>query len=207
MLKISNIFYHWYSVCSIWTVDLAYLLHKFHVSFSFFTVTVGANPNYSIETFYKVISYHIDGFSKSSVVSIFCFPTQHKNTSIDSAVLCVGGDYGSVIAEFISGMHILACSIWFPNYVSRWKDANSLYCLEYIVSQYLGSSKSIFFCVATITIERQVALSKLFSLWGMLEHVKLHVFQVSLEQTCCFGGVKTNVDSYIFGNQCTDINE
>ncbi|KAB1217798.1 Protein GUCD1 [Morella rubra] len=41
------------STTSIWTVDLAYLLHKFHVSFSFFTVTVGANPNYSIETFYK----------------------------------------------------------------------------------------------------------------------------------------------------------
>ncbi|XP_041005319.1 LOW QUALITY PROTEIN: guanylyl cyclase 1 [Juglans microcarpa x Juglans regia] len=38
---------------SIWTVDLAYLLLRFPVSFSFFTVTVGANPNYSGETFYK----------------------------------------------------------------------------------------------------------------------------------------------------------
>ncbi|XP_058181878.1 guanylyl cyclase 1 isoform X1 [Rhododendron vialii] len=38
---------------SIWTVDLAYLLHKFSVSFSYFTVTVGANPNFSMETFYK----------------------------------------------------------------------------------------------------------------------------------------------------------
>uniref|UniRef100_A0A2N9JAZ2 Guanylyl cyclase n=1 Tax=Fagus sylvatica TaxID=28930 RepID=A0A2N9JAZ2_FAGSY len=38
---------------SIWTVDLAYLLHKFAVRFSFFTITVGANPNYSVETFYK----------------------------------------------------------------------------------------------------------------------------------------------------------
>lgn len=38
---------------SIWTVDLAYLLHKFPVNFSFFTVTVGANPSYSIETFYQ----------------------------------------------------------------------------------------------------------------------------------------------------------
>ncbi|XP_073009737.1 guanylyl cyclase 1 [Typha latifolia] len=38
---------------SIWTVDLAYLLHKFSVNFSFFTVTVGVNPNYSAETFYR----------------------------------------------------------------------------------------------------------------------------------------------------------
>eukprot|EP00258_Populus_trichocarpa_P046215 XP_024462234.1 protein GUCD1 isoform X3 [Populus trichocarpa] len=38
---------------SIWTVDLAYLLQKYSVSFSFYTVTLGANPNYSVETFYK----------------------------------------------------------------------------------------------------------------------------------------------------------
>ncbi|KAK9282674.1 hypothetical protein L1049_010894 [Liquidambar formosana] len=38
---------------SIWTVDLAYLLHKFSVNFSYFTVTVGANPNFSDEIFYK----------------------------------------------------------------------------------------------------------------------------------------------------------
>ncbi|XP_022133978.1 protein GUCD1 [Momordica charantia] len=38
---------------SIWTVDLAYLLQTFSVSFSYFTVTFGANPNYSVESFYK----------------------------------------------------------------------------------------------------------------------------------------------------------
>ncbi|KAG8085800.1 hypothetical protein GUJ93_ZPchr0010g9035 [Zizania palustris] len=38
---------------SIWTVDLAYLLNKFSVYFSFFTVTLGANPQYSAETFYR----------------------------------------------------------------------------------------------------------------------------------------------------------
>ncbi|KNA07811.1 hypothetical protein SOVF_168430 isoform B [Spinacia oleracea] len=38
---------------SIWTVDLAYLLQKFSVIFSFFTVTIGANPNFSVESFYK----------------------------------------------------------------------------------------------------------------------------------------------------------
>ncbi|XP_058109384.1 guanylyl cyclase 1 isoform X2 [Magnolia sinica] len=41
------------STTSIWTVDLAYLLHKFSVSFSFLTVTLGANPKFSVETFYK----------------------------------------------------------------------------------------------------------------------------------------------------------
>ncbi|KAB2047053.1 hypothetical protein ES319_A13G019900v1 [Gossypium barbadense] len=38
---------------SIWTVDLAYLLRKFSVRFSYYTVTFGANPNYSGETYYK----------------------------------------------------------------------------------------------------------------------------------------------------------
>lgn len=44
------------SVCSIWTVDLAYLLQRFSVTFSYFTVTFGANPNYCVESFYKVIN-------------------------------------------------------------------------------------------------------------------------------------------------------
>ncbi|KAF7831000.1 protein GUCD1-like isoform X1 [Senna tora] len=38
---------------SIWTVDLAYLLQRFSVRFSYFTVTFGANPNYCVESFYK----------------------------------------------------------------------------------------------------------------------------------------------------------
>ncbi|XP_057429614.1 guanylyl cyclase 1 isoform X2 [Lotus japonicus] len=38
---------------SIWTVDLAYLLQRFSVTFSYFTVTFGANPNYCIESFYQ----------------------------------------------------------------------------------------------------------------------------------------------------------
>nr|GFA23875.1 hypothetical protein [Tanacetum cinerariifolium] len=37
----------------IWTVDLAYLLRKLSVRFLFFTVTIGANPDFSVETFYK----------------------------------------------------------------------------------------------------------------------------------------------------------
>ncbi|XP_024986546.1 protein GUCD1-like [Cynara cardunculus var. scolymus] len=38
---------------SIWTVDLAYLLQKLSIRFSYFTVTFGANPDFSVETFYK----------------------------------------------------------------------------------------------------------------------------------------------------------
>ncbi|KAG8390049.1 hypothetical protein BUALT_Bualt01G0043000 [Buddleja alternifolia] len=38
---------------SIWTVDLAYLLQKFSISFTYCTVTLGANPDFSVETFYK----------------------------------------------------------------------------------------------------------------------------------------------------------
>lgn len=41
------------STTSIWTVDLAYLLQKYSVSFSYFTVTLGANPNFNVEKFYK----------------------------------------------------------------------------------------------------------------------------------------------------------
>nr|XP_043632334.1 guanylyl cyclase 1-like [Erigeron canadensis]XP_043632335.1 guanylyl cyclase 1-like [Erigeron canadensis] len=38
---------------SIWTVDLAYLLQKLSISFSYFTVTLGANPDFSVENYYK----------------------------------------------------------------------------------------------------------------------------------------------------------
>lgn len=41
------------STTSIWTVDLAYMLRKFSVNFSYFTITIGANPNFCVETFYK----------------------------------------------------------------------------------------------------------------------------------------------------------
>ncbi|KAM0070137.1 putative guanylate cyclase [Helianthus debilis subsp. tardiflorus] len=37
----------------IWTVDLAYLFQKLSIRFSFFTVILGANPDFSMEKFYK----------------------------------------------------------------------------------------------------------------------------------------------------------
>ncbi|AQK99362.1 guanylyl cyclase 1 [Zea mays] len=47
---------------SIWTVDLAYLLNKFSVSFSFCTVTLGANPQYSAESFYRLLCRSITAY-------------------------------------------------------------------------------------------------------------------------------------------------
>lgn len=41
------------STTSIWTVDLAHLLRRFSINVSFLTVTIGANPNFARETFYK----------------------------------------------------------------------------------------------------------------------------------------------------------
>ncbi|KAH7306301.1 hypothetical protein KP509_22G005500 [Ceratopteris richardii] len=38
---------------SIWTVDLAHLLRLFNIEVIFLTVTIGANPNFAVETFYK----------------------------------------------------------------------------------------------------------------------------------------------------------
>ena len=38
---------------SIWTVDLAYLLRKFGADVTFTTVTMGANPEYASESFYR----------------------------------------------------------------------------------------------------------------------------------------------------------
>lgn len=38
---------------SIWTVDLAHLLRLFGVDVVFLTVTIGANPSFAVETFYK----------------------------------------------------------------------------------------------------------------------------------------------------------
>ncbi|CAN1338952.1 Guanylyl cyclase 1 [Linum perenne] len=39
--------------CSVWTVDLAFLLKRFSVRFSYCTVTIGANPHFSVEKYYK----------------------------------------------------------------------------------------------------------------------------------------------------------
>lgn len=39
-------------LCSVWTIDLAHLLRKFCLDVTFTTLTLGANPQYSTESFY-----------------------------------------------------------------------------------------------------------------------------------------------------------
>ncbi|BDA40954.1 Protein GUCD1 [Coccomyxa sp. Obi] len=41
------------SITSIWTVDLAYLLRRFGLEVELTTITIGANPDYAKESFYK----------------------------------------------------------------------------------------------------------------------------------------------------------
>jgi hypothetical protein len=41
-------------LCSIWSVDLAHLLRRFSVEVQYLTVTIGANPGFAMEKFYKV---------------------------------------------------------------------------------------------------------------------------------------------------------
>ena len=53
-LELSFIVLSFCGVGSIWTVDLAYLLRRFSLDVCFLTVTLGANPGFALETFYKV---------------------------------------------------------------------------------------------------------------------------------------------------------
>ena len=67
-----NLAHSWLLFCSIWTVDLAYLLQRFSVSFSYFTVTLGANPNYCLESFYKVIHSYTKTVTSSLMFLFVC---------------------------------------------------------------------------------------------------------------------------------------
>lgn len=42
------------TACSVWSVDLAHLLRRFGVDVQLLTVTIGANPGFAEEKFYKV---------------------------------------------------------------------------------------------------------------------------------------------------------
>ena len=44
---------HLQMCCSIWTVDLAYLLRRSGLAVELMTITLGANPEYATEVFYK----------------------------------------------------------------------------------------------------------------------------------------------------------
>ncbi|XP_020577219.1 protein GUCD1 isoform X2 [Phalaenopsis equestris] len=87
------------STTSVWTVDLAYLLKRFSVSFHFFTVTMGANPNFSDETFYREQLQddlrRVDGLFQKALetgISIAC----RSISGVEIAALISSGQYIAV---------------------------------------------------------------------------------------------------------------
>ncbi|KAF5203211.1 Gucd1 [Thalictrum thalictroides] len=82
---------------SIWTVDLAYLLQRFSVSFAFFTVTLGANPDFQMEMFYK------DHLS-TDLVRVDRLFQKALAAGIDIQCRSIGGEELSVL--ILSGNHI-----------------------------------------------------------------------------------------------------
>ncbi|KAI3783448.1 hypothetical protein L1987_42530 [Smallanthus sonchifolius] len=102
----------------IWTVDLAYLLQKLSISFSYITVTLGANPNFSLETFYeKQLSDDIVRvdmlFQRSQEAGIDIECRSIKGDEI--AILILSGKYTviALVDQYILslGQRMLTCQI------------------------------------------------------------------------------------------------
>ncbi|XP_062092569.1 guanylyl cyclase 1 isoform X2 [Humulus lupulus] len=118
---------------SIWTVDLAYLLQKFSVSFSYYTVTFGANPNYSVETFYKEQLpndlIRVDMLFKKSLeagINIQC-----RSISIEGiSLLILSGEY---IAIALVDQYKLSRSWLKDVFISDISDINSGYTGHYVI--------------------------------------------------------------------------
>ncbi|XP_020678929.1 protein GUCD1 isoform X2 [Dendrobium catenatum] len=87
------------STTSVWTVDLAYLLKRFSISFHFFTVTIGANPNFSDETFYreqlKDDVNRVDGLFEKALETGIVIECRSIN-GVDIAALISSGQYIAV---------------------------------------------------------------------------------------------------------------
>lgn len=118
---------------SIWTVDLAYLLHKFSVSFSFFTVTLGVNPEFSAESFYKEQLQddigRVDGLFKNALeagISIQCRSISGK----DISVLILSGQ--CIAVALVDKMKLRRT--WLKDiHVPEWYDGSSDYMGHYVV--------------------------------------------------------------------------
>ncbi|XP_058007775.1 guanylyl cyclase 1 isoform X3 [Hevea brasiliensis] len=118
---------------SIWTVDLAYLLQKFSVTFAYFTVTIGANPNYSAETFYKeqlpTDLVRVDRLfqkAREEGINIQCRSINEKEISL----LILSGKY---IAIALVDQYKLSRS-WMEDFIlSGLNGSNSNYTGHYVV--------------------------------------------------------------------------
>lgn len=129
---------------SIWTVDLAYLLQKFSVSFSYYTVTFGVNPNYSVETFYKEQLpndlIRVDTLFKRSLeagIKIKCKSISQEELSH----LILSGKY---IAITLVDQHKLSRSWMKDVFVTDFSDSNSNYTGHYVVICGFDSSTGEF---------------------------------------------------------------
>ncbi|XP_022990004.1 protein GUCD1 [Cucurbita maxima] len=118
---------------SIWTVDLAYLLQSFSVSFSYFTVTFGADPNYSVESFYKEELANdlvrVDKLFQKAVdagIKIECRSISKEEISL----LMLSGIYVAIV---LVDQHTLSRSWLEDVLVSGICDSNSSYTGHYIV--------------------------------------------------------------------------
>lgn len=118
---------------SIWTVDLAYILQKFSISFSYYTVTFGVNPNYSVETFYKeqlpndVV--RVDMLFKKSLeagINIQCRSFSRE----EICLLIVSGKY---IAIALVDQHKLSRSWLKDVFMTDFNDSNSNYTGHYVI--------------------------------------------------------------------------
>ncbi|KAF3433585.1 hypothetical protein FNV43_RR24687 [Rhamnella rubrinervis] len=121
------------STTSIWTVDLAYLLQKFSISFSYYTVTFGANPNYSNETFYKEQLpkdlLRVDMLFQKSLeagINIRCRSINEEEISL----LILSGKY---IAIALVDQHKLSHSWLKGVFVSDFNANNSSYTGHYVI--------------------------------------------------------------------------
>ncbi|XP_078178920.1 guanylyl cyclase 1 isoform X1 [Carex rostrata] len=120
------------STTSIWTVDLAYLLHKFSVNFSFLTVTVGVNPSYSAQSFYQEqleddTGRVIDLFAKAihAGISIQC-----RTISVhDISLLLLSGRCIAIALVDKTKLH----SSWKDDGTGNYLDGTSEYIGHYIV--------------------------------------------------------------------------
>ncbi|XP_047264222.1 guanylyl cyclase 1 isoform X3 [Capsicum annuum] len=94
---------------SIWTVDLAYLLQKFSVNFFYFTVTLGANPSFSVETFYKCRSISSEEISLLilsgnflAIVLVDQYKLSHSWLDVCASDLCID-------TSVYTGHYIVVC--------------------------------------------------------------------------------------------------
>ncbi|XP_010905388.1 guanylyl cyclase 1 isoform X2 [Elaeis guineensis] len=118
---------------SIWTVDLAYLLHEFSVSFSFFTVTLGVNPEFSAESFYREQLQddvgRVDGLFKKALeagISVQCRSISGK----DISVLILSGQ--CIAVALVDKMKLRRT--WLKDvHVPEWYGRSSDYMGHYVV--------------------------------------------------------------------------